>query len=86
MAFKSLQQKRQFVNGQAAILDTNGIQRGKAFTFKTTRQSYHHDLGKRLKQIIPSQVDNDHIVFAICNPTLTENSKFRRCLNEKTSS
>ncbi|MBW2006203.1 MAG: hypothetical protein JRI72_16685 [Deltaproteobacteria bacterium] len=53
MAFKSLQQKRQFVNGQAAVLDTNGIQRGKAFTFKTTHQGYHHDLGKRLKQIIP---------------------------------
>ena len=24
-----------------------------------------HDLGKRMKQIIPTQVDNDHIVFAI---------------------
>jgi len=44
MAFKSLQQKRQFVNGQAAVLDTNGIQRDKAFTFKTTHQEYHHDL------------------------------------------
>ena len=66
MAFKSLQQKQQFVNGQAAVLDTNGIQRGKAFTFKTTHQGYHHELGKRLKQIIPTQVDNDHIVFAIC--------------------
>jgi len=66
MAFKSLQQKRQFVNGQAAILDTNSIQKGKTFIFKTTHQGYHHDLGKRLKQIIPSQVDNDHIVFAIC--------------------
>ena len=83
MAFKSLQQKRQFVNGkyiigidpskikhQAAVLDTNGIQRGKAFTFKTTHQGYHHDLWKRLDQIIPSDVDNDHIVFAVetaCN-------------------
>ena len=47
MAFKSLQQKRQFVNGkyiigidpskikhQAAVLDTNGIQRDKAFTLQ----------------------------------------------------
>jgi len=28
-------------------------EKGKAFTFKTTHQGYHHDLGKRLKQIIP---------------------------------
>ena len=41
-------------------------EKGKVFTFKTTHQGYHHDLGKRLKQIIPTQVDNDHIVFAIC--------------------
>ena len=74
MAFKSLQQKRQFVNGQAAILDTNGIQRGKAFTFKTTHQGYHYDLGKRLKQIIPTQVDNDHIVFAICKKSKRKKS------------
>ena len=40
-------------------------EKGKAFAFKTTHQGYHHDLGKRLKQIIPIQVDNDHIVFAI---------------------
>ena len=66
MAFESLQQRRQLVNAQATVLDTNGIQRGKAFTFKTTHQGYHHDLEKRLKQIIPTQVDNDHIVFAIC--------------------
>ena len=46
MAFKSLQQKRQLVNGQAAVLDTNGIQREKAFAFKTSHQGYHHDLGK----------------------------------------
>lgn len=77
MAFKALQQKRQFVTGkyivgidpskhkhQAAVIDTNGIQTGKAFTFKKTYQGYHHDLWQRLQQIIPSE-EHENIVFAI---------------------
>lgn len=82
MAFKSLQKKRQFVNGkyivgidpskakhQAAVIDTNGIQLGKAFTFKTTYNGYHNNLWKRLNKILPS-TGNENIVFAIetaCN-------------------
>lgn len=82
MAFKSLQEKRQFVTGkyvvgidpskakhQAAVIETNGIQVGKSFTFNTTYQGYHSDLWKRLNKIIPN-MDKDTIVFAIetaCN-------------------
>jgi len=75
MAFKSLQEKRQFVNGkyivgidpskakhQATVIDNNGIQIGKAFTFKTTHQGYQHDLWQRLQQIMPS-IENENIVF-----------------------
>ena len=82
MAFKSLQEKRQFVQGkyivgidpskakhQAAVIDPNGIQVGKSFTFNTTYQGYHTDLWKRLTKIIPS-METVCIVFAIetaCN-------------------
>jgi transposase len=82
MAFKSLQEKRHFVTGkyvvgidpskdkhQAAVIETDGIQLGKAFTFTTTHQGYHCDLWKRLNKIIPN-TDKEHIVFAIetaCN-------------------
>src|SRR4030042_1596367 len=82
MSFKSLQEKRQFVNGkyivgidpskakhQAVVIDPNGIPKGKSFTFKTTYQGYHHDLWQRLQQIVPA-VENENIIFAIetaCN-------------------
>ena len=82
MAFKSLQKKRQFVNGkyivgidpskakhQAVVIDAHGIQIGTAFTFRTTPKGYNFTLWKRLHKIIP-QTENDNIIFAIetaCN-------------------
>ena len=82
MAFKSLQKKRKFVNDkyivgidpskakhQAAVIDTNDIQAGKAFIFKTTNRGNHNDLWKRLYKIIPP-TEKEHIFFAIettCN-------------------
>ena len=54
MAFKSLQEKKQFVfdkyivgidpskkKHQAAVVDTNGIQQGKSFIFKTNHKGYN---------------------------------------------
>lgn len=83
MSFKALQEKRKFVTDkhivgidpskekhQAAVIDSNGIQIGKSFTFKTTHQGYTIDLWKRLNQRIPHTVDDENIVFAIetsCN-------------------
>ena len=82
MAFKSLQEKRKFVRDnfivgidpskakhQAAVIDSNGIQISKAFTFKTSYKGYNQDLWHRLKKII-AHVNPDNVIFAIetaCN-------------------
>ena len=79
MAFKSLNEKRQFVHDkyivgidpskkkhQAAVIDTNGIQ---SFTFKTNHKGYNQVLWKKLGRII-SEINPEHVVFAIetaCN-------------------
>jgi transposase len=82
MAFKSLNEKRQFVHDkyivgidpskkkhQAAVIDKNGIQRGKSFIFKANHKGYNQVLWKRLGRIIP-EINPGHVVFAIetaCN-------------------
>ena len=79
MAFKSLNEKRQFVHDkyivgidpskkkhQAAVIDSNGIQ---SFTFKTNHKGYNQVLWKKLGRII-SEINPEHVVFAIetaCN-------------------
>jgi transposase len=94
MPFKSLQFKRQLVldriivgidpskkKHQAAVIDKNGIQMGKAFTFQVNYDGYTSELWKKLGKLI-SEIDPNHVVFAVetaCNLWQTIAVYLARC-------
>ena len=82
MSFKTLQTKRHFIlnktivgidpakkKHQAAVINTDGLQMGRSFTFSTTYTGFTQDLWLKLKNFIPD-VNSNHVIFAIetsCN-------------------
>ena len=94
MAFKSLQLKRQLVldriivgidpskkKHQAAVIDKNGIQMGKTFTFQVNYDGYSHQLWKKLGKLI-DEIDPNHVAFAVetaCNLWQTIAVYLARC-------
>jgi len=77
MKFKALQMKRRFISGktvvgidpakkkhQAAILDDDGLQLGKPFTFKHNHDGFSTTLRNKIQPQLP-ECNPENLVFAV---------------------
>lgn len=81
-SFKALEEKRRLIAGRiivgidpgkasppAVVLDENGFQMGKPFTFAQSYAGYHHSLPQKLSRMLPQERDHE-VLFAVersCN-------------------
>ena len=81
-SYQALQAKRLFIRGkhivgidpakakhQAVVIDPDGIQLGKSFTFKTDHSGYTETLWKKIGKVL-EKINPEDVVFAIersCN-------------------